>query len=76
MLQRFGILDEDTHARAATDADHDRHGRGKAERTGAGNDEHGDGGDKTIGEARLRSPDAPARESEDRDENDSGDEPA
>ena len=39
--------------RAAADADHDRHRRRKAERAGAGDDEHRDRGDEAVGEARL-----------------------
>src|SRR5690606_34226726 len=44
-LERLGVLDQHAGLGAASDADHDRHGRREAERTRAGDDEHGDGGD-------------------------------
>ena len=53
-LQRLGVADQNARLRAAADADHDRHRRGKAERAGAGDDQHRDGGDQRVGEARLR----------------------
>ncbi len=49
---------------AAADADHDRHRRGQAERARAGDDQHRDGGDQRVGEARLRPPDHPGDEGE------------
>ena len=53
-LQRFGVLDQHAGLRAAADADHDRHRRGEAERAGAGDDQHGDGGDQPVGQAAAR----------------------
>ena len=53
-LERLGVLDQHAGLRAAADADHDRHRRGEPERAGAGDDQHADGGDQAIGEARLR----------------------
>ena len=63
-LQRLGVLDQHAGLRAAADADHDRHRRREAERARAGDDEHGDGRDQAVGEARLRAPDAPGGEGE------------
>ena len=65
-LQRLGALDQHARLRAAPDADHDRHRRGETQRAGAGDDEDGDGRDQAIGEARLRSPDRPRRECQER----------
>ncbi len=65
-LQRRGILDQDAELGAAADADHDRHRRREAERAGAGDDENADRGDQREGEARLRSPDRPGGEGEQR----------
>ena len=45
-------------------ADHDRHRRREAERARAGDDEHGDGVDERVGEARLGPDDRPDRERE------------
>ena len=56
-LDGFGIFHEHAGLRAASDADHDRHGRGEAERARARDDEHADGGDQAECEAWLRSPD-------------------
>ena len=75
-LQRFGVLDQHAGLRAAADADHDRHRRGEAERTGAGDDEHGDGGDQAVGEARLGPNAAQATKASDRDDDDGRHEPA
>jgi hypothetical protein len=61
-LQRLGILDEDAQLRAASDADHDRHGRREAERAGASDNQDRDGGDDSVGEARLRAKDRPGCE--------------
>ena len=58
-LQRFGVLDQHAGLGAAPDADHDRHRRSQAERARAGDDQHGDGGDERVREARLRPPDHP-----------------
>jgi hypothetical protein len=52
-LERLGVLDQHAGLRAAADADHDRHRRGEAERARAGDDQHRDGGDQRVGEARL-----------------------
>ncbi len=74
-LQRLGILDEHAGSRALADADHDRHRRRKAERAGAGDDEHRDGGDQRIGESRRRAPDQPGDEGDGRGGDDRGHEP-
>ena len=63
-LQRLGVLDQHAGLRAAADADHDRHRRGEAERAGAGDDQHRDGGDQRVGEARLRPEHRPGGEGE------------
>ncbi len=52
-LQRFGIADQHAGMGAAPDANHDRHRRGEAQRTGAGDDQHAHRGHETIGKARL-----------------------
>ena len=75
-LQRFGVLDQHAGLRAAPDADHDRHRRGEAERTGAGNDEHADGGDQPERHARLRPEPGPGAERDQRHEDDDRHEPA
>ena len=65
-LQRFGGADQDAGPRALADADHDRHRRRQAERAGAGNDQHRDGGDQGVGEGRGRTPDRPGGERQQR----------
>ena len=52
-LQRLGVLDEDASARAASSADHDCHGRRQAQRARARDDQHGDGIDDRVRQARL-----------------------
>ena len=61
-LQRLGVADQDAGGGAAADADHDRHRRGQAQRAGAGDDQHRDGGQQGEGEARLGPPDEPGGE--------------
>ena len=63
-------------SRAAPDADHDRHGRGEPERARAGDDQHGDGGDERVGEARLGPPHRPGDEGQHGDQDDERHEPA
>ena len=75
-LERLGVLDQHAGFGAAPDADHDRHGRREPERARAGDDEHRDRGDEGVGEARLRPPDAPGGEGEERDRDHGGHEPA
>ena len=58
-FQRLGILDQHAQCRAATGADHDGHRRGQSQRARAGDDQHRHRVDDGMGEARLRSPDAP-----------------
>ena len=53
-LQRLGILDQHAGLRAAADADHDRHRRRQAERAGAGDDQHADGGDQADRRSAVR----------------------
>jgi hypothetical protein len=60
---------------AAPDADHDRHRRGEAERTGAGDDQHGDGDDEGVARRGPARP-WPRREREDRHGDDRGHEHA
>ena len=48
----------------APDADHDRHRRREAKRARAGDDQHRDGRDEPVGEARLRPQDRPGHEGE------------
>ena len=66
-LQRLGVLDQHARLGAAPDADHDRHRRGEPERARAGDDQHRDGRDQAVGEARLGSPDRPGGEGQQRD---------
>ena len=47
-LQRFGVLDENAGACAASGADHDRHRRRQPERARASDDQHRDGIDDGI----------------------------
>ena len=61
-LERFRVPDKHAGLGAAADADHDRHRGGEAQCARAGDDEHGDGGDQPVGEARLGSPDRPCGE--------------
>ena len=75
-LQRLGILDQHADFGAAADADHDRHRRGEPERAGAGDDQHADGGDQAIGEARLRPEHRPGGEGDERNRDHSRHEPA
>ena len=53
-LERLGVLDQHACLRAAADADHDRHRRGKPERAGAGDDQHAHRRHQAEGKARLR----------------------
>ena len=63
-LERFGVLDQDAQARAAADADHDRHRGGEAQGARAGDDQHRDGGDQAVGERGRRAPQPPGHERE------------
>ena len=63
-LQRLGVPDQHAGLRAAPGRRHDRHRRRQAERAGAGDDQHRDGGDERIGERRRRPPDRPGEEGE------------
>ena len=74
-LQRLGAAHQHAGLGAAADADHDRHRRGEAERAGAGDDQHADGGDQPIGQARLRPDEEPGEEGDDGDGDDGGHEP-
>jgi hypothetical protein len=66
-LQRFRILDQHAGLRAAPDADHDRHRRGKAKRAGTGDDQHAHGGDQAVCHSGLRSEQRPSRKGDDCD---------
>ena len=61
-LDGFGIFDQHTGTRAATDAHHDRHGRRQAKRARARDNQHGDGVDDGVGHARLRTQPQPCGE--------------
>ena len=58
-LERLGALDQDACLGAAAGGHHDGDRRGEAERTGTGDDQHGDGVHQGIGQARLGAPEAP-----------------
>ena len=64
-LERLGVADQHAVLRTLADADHDGHRRGQAERTGAGDDEHGHGRDERVGEGRTRPPQQPGDEGQD-----------
>ena len=72
-LQHLGTADEDTGLGALADADHQRGGRRHAKRAGAGDDEHGDEGEKPLREIAR---DPPAEEGEEGDNHHRGDEVA
>ena len=65
-LERLGVPDQNAGLRGAADADHDRHRRGEPERAGAGDDQHGHGGDQRVSQARLRPIDRPGRKRDQR----------
>ena len=75
-LQRFGVLDQHAGLRAASDADHDRHRGGEAERAGAGDDQHAHGGDQTEGHPRFRSEPGPGAKGDERHDDHGRHEPA
>ena len=75
-LQRLGVLHQHAGAGAAADADHDRHRRGEPERARAGDDQHRDGGDHRVAEARLGAEHRPGREGEQRHRDHGRHEPA
>ncbi len=58
-LERLGVADQHAGLGAAARADHDGHRRREAERARARDDEHGDGVDERVREARLGPDDAP-----------------
>ena len=61
-LQRFGVPHQNAELRTPSRPHHNRHRRGEAERTGTGDDEHGDGIDQRMDEPRFRSVDRPHAE--------------
>ena len=63
-LQRLGVADQHAGMGAAPRGHHDRHRRGQAQCTGAGNDQHGYSGNKRIGKNGLRPEDHPKDEGE------------
>ena len=69
-LQRFGVLDEDTHLRSASDADHDGDRCGEPQRTGAGDDEDRDRDDEGVREPRVGADERPHDERDDGDGDD------
>ena len=66
-FERLGILYQHASLRATPGRGHDRHRRRQAERAGAGDDQHRDGCDQSIGKRRRRSPDRPGDEGQDGD---------
>ncbi len=75
-LERFGILDQHAGLGAASDADHDRHRRGKPERAGAGDDQDADGCDQAERHPGFRSEPGPDAERNDSRNDHGGNEPA
>src|SRR5439155_17049614 len=76
LLQGLCIFDEYTCASAATDANHDRHGSGKAKCARTGDDEYSDRIQESVGKAGLGTEHGPADEGKSGDGNDDGDEVA
>ena len=75
-LKRFGIFDQHACAGAAAGADHDRHRRREAECAGASDDQHRNGVDERMAEARFRPDQRPGDEGRDRNQHDRRHEPA
>ena len=65
-FERLGVFHEHAFLRAASDADHDGHGRGQAEGARAGDDEDRDGVDDGVRELWLRPKPHPDDEGEHR----------
>ncbi len=63
-LDRLGVPEQDAVERALTHGYGDRDRRRQAHRAGAGDDQHGDGVGKRIGEARIRPEIGPGGEGE------------
>ena len=59
-LEGGGVFDEDAGLRAAANGGHKRDGRGEAERTGAGEDEDGDGVEQGGEETRRGGEEKPS----------------
>ncbi len=59
-LERLGVAEQHAGARAAAGRHHDRHRRREPERARAGDDQHRDGGDERVRDARL-GPEAPTK---------------
>ena len=76
VLDRRRIAKEDALRRRLAAGHHDRHRRGEAERTGAGDDEHGHGVDQAPDPARLGAVQAPGEERQDGNGDHADDEPA
>ena len=74
-FERFGILEENSGLGAASGADHDCHGRGKAEGARTGDDEHCDRIHDRVGVTRFGTPDCPCGKSERGDRNHGWDKP-
>src|SRR3954451_12025326 len=64
-LEHFSVLDQHAGGGAPSGADHDGHGSCKTEGAGASNDEHRDGRNQRVWEARLRADECPDDESHD-----------
>ena len=73
-LQCLGILNQHSRLGAAPDPYHDRHRRGEAEGTGAGDDQHGNRGHQGKSHGRCRPPYRPGRERDHRDGDNGGNE--
>ncbi len=64
-FQRLSILHQHSGRSAAAHGNHDGHGRGEPQRTGARNDQYGDARDQRVSEARLRAEHSPADKGDD-----------
>lgn len=75
-LERFGVPDEDACVSAPSDAHHDRHRSGEAERAGTRDNQDAHGSDEAESETRLGTVDRPGGERDDGHRDDCRDEPA
>ena len=66
-LDRLGIAEQDARARALPHRHGHRDGRGETDGTGAGDDQHGNGVQKRVGESRLRTEEPPRERRHDGD---------
>ena len=71
-LQGLGVAEQHAGGRAAARPDHDRHGRGQAERAGARDDQDGDGVHQGVGQPGRGADEPPDPERQHGDRDDGG----